>query len=350
MSDAGQERIVSGPVSSGPSEHKERLAVVIPAYRVEKHIAGVVRGLPGWVDRIIVVDDGSPDGTSDRAAEAGDERLRLLRHAENRGVGAAVRTGLDAAASEGCTIAVKMDGDGQMDPELIGELVRPILEGEADFVKGNRFADPSSIGQMPFFRRAGNLALSFLAKMSTGCWQVFDPTNGFFALDLSVYSRLNVSMLHDRYFFEISLLYALGLEEAVILNVPMPASYGDETSSMSLGRVLLAFPFLLLRQLARRIWYQYFVLGFSVASLFLVSGLFLCGLGAGWGVYAWARSLDSGVPATTGTVMIAVLPLILGFQLLIQTIVFDVTRTPRRPRSRFWRQRSRRAGAEGKDD
>lgn len=246
---------------------------------------------------------------------------------------------MDRAVAEGCTVLVKMDGDGQMDPGLIGELVRPVLEGEADVVKGNRFGDPRGLRRMPFARRAGNLALSFLTKISTGCWQVFDPTNGFFALDASVFGRLNRNWIHDRYFFEISLLFALNLEGAVIQNVTMAAAYGDETSSLSLGRALGEFPFLLARQFLRRIWLQYFVLGFSVASLFLVCGSFLAAFGAVWGALAWARSARAGVPATTGTVMIAVLPVILGFELLIQTIVFDVTRVPTRPRSRLWRRR-----------
>jgi hypothetical protein len=195
---------------------------------------------------------------------------------------------------------------------------------------------------MPFVRRAGNLGLSFLTKISSGCWQVFDPTNGFFAMDASVYSRLNKNMIHDRYFFEISLLFALNLQGAVIHNVTMPATYGDELSSMSLGRILWEFPSLLARQFLRRIWLQYFVLGFSVASLFLVCGVLLSTFGAVWGATAWARSLREGVPATTGTVMISVLPLILGFELLIQTIVFDVTRVPTRPRSKLRRWRSQR--------
>jgi glycosyltransferase involved in cell wall biosynthesis len=324
---------------------QERIGVVIPAYQVAAHIQRVVAGIPSWVDVVIVVDDGSLDETFARASEIRDRRVRVLRHSSNRGVGATALTGFDHAVAEGCTVIVKMDGDGQMDPRLIGDLARPILEGEADFVKGNRFADSSTIRQMPFGRRVGNLALSFLAKLSTGCWQVFDPTNGFFAVDADVYSQLNKAMIHDRYFFEISLLFALNLQEAVIFNVPMPASYGDETSSMSLGKVLMEFPFLLVRQSVRRIWLQYFVLGFSVGSLFLVCGLFLCGLGTGWGILAWARSISRGIPATTGTVMIAVLPLILGFQLLIQMIVFDVTRAPRRPRSKLWRRRCDRAFA-----
>jgi glycosyltransferase involved in cell wall biosynthesis len=265
--------------------------------------------------------------------------LLVLKHPTNKGLGGAMLTGMDHAAGEGCTIIVKMDGDGQMDPGLIIELVRPILDGEADFVQGNRFADPWTIRRMPFLRRAGNLGLSFLTKISSGCWQVFDPSNGFFAIDVSVYSQLNKNMIHDRFFFPISLLFALHLQDAVIFNVPMSAKYGDEKSSMSLGRVAWEFPALLIRQFLARIWLQYFVLNFSAASLFLLCGTFLFAFGAVWGTSALARSFRTGIAATTGTVMIAVLPLILGFELLIQTIVFDVTRVPTRPRSKLWRSR-----------
>jgi glycosyltransferase involved in cell wall biosynthesis len=328
-------------------DSRERIAVVIPAYQVARHIAQVLAGIPAWVDQIIVVDDASQDGTADLAAGVRDPRLEVVRHESNRGVGAAMMTGIDQASRSGCTVVVKMDGDGQMDPALIGDLVEPILDGEADFVKGNRFADPWTLRRMPRIRRVGNLALSFLTKISSGCWQVFDPTNGFFALDVSVFARLNRNLIHDRYFFESSLLLALRLQDAVILNIPMPANYGDETSSMSIGRVLVEFPFLLARQFARRIWLQYFVLGFSVASLFLVCGTLSCAFGAVWGALAWAASIRQGLPATTGTVMIAVLPLILGFELLIQAVVFDVTRVPTRPRSKLWRRRWQRPPAQG---
>jgi glycosyltransferase involved in cell wall biosynthesis len=333
---------MSAAIFDGPAGLKERLGVVIPAYRVADRIGPVLAGIPAEVDLIVLVDDASPDGTAERASESRDPRLIVLRHAANRGVGAATLTGLDRAVAEGCTVVVKMDGDGQMDPALVGDLVRPIFDGDADFVKGNRFGDPTALRRMPFARRTGNLALSFLTKMSTGCWQVFDPTNGFFAVDSSVYMRLNRALIHERYFFEISLLLALNLQGAVIQNVTMPASYGGAPSSMSLLRVLREFPLLLVRQFLRRIWLQYFVLGFSVASLFLVCGTLLGVFGTAWGAWAWARSIRDGIPATTGTVMIAVLPLILGFQLLIQTIVFDVTRAPTRPQSRLWRWRSLR--------
>lgn len=311
----------------------DKVCVVIPAYRVESYIQDVIRGIPDWVWRIIVVDDASPDRSAEMAQALNDPRVIVLKHDRNQGVGGAMLTGLNKALELGATVAVKMDGDNQMPPEYLPDLVRPVLDNEADFTKGNRFVHAQRIIQMPLMRRIGNMGLSFLIKLASGYWNVFDPTNGYIAIDMSVFNCLDQSRIQKGYFFESSLLMELNLARAVVVDVPLPACYAGEISSLSIPRVACEFPYLLLLGFFRRIWLQYFIVDFSVGSLFFLVGILLCLFGLIWGGWALRISLVNHVPASTGTVMIAVLPFILGFQLLLQAIVFDVQNVPRRKRT-----------------
>lgn len=314
---------------------EEKICVIIPMYRVAAHIQRVIRSLPAWVWRIVVVDDASPDDSARLALDSGDPRVVLVRHEQNQGVGGAVLSGFNRAVELGASVLVKMDGDGQMLPEYLDSMVRPILLGRADYVKGNRFYHTSAITRMPFLRRAGNMALSFLTKMASGYWNVFDPTNGYLAIDAGVYQALEQARIHRRYFFESSMLVELNLARAVVTEVTMPACYAGEDSSLSITRILWEFPFLLSRGFLRRIWFQYFVLDFSVGSLFMVLGALMTLFGLVWGGIWWGNSVLTGKIASTGTVMLAALPLILGFQLILQAIVFDVQNIPRAVVSRL---------------
>jgi glycosyltransferase involved in cell wall biosynthesis len=320
------------PEKAGLSEI-EKICVVIPAYRVADHIEGVIKGIPDWVWKIIVVDDKSPDDLSARVESLGDERYVLIRHEKNQGVGGAVMTGFSRAVDMGATVLVKMDGDGQMDPAFLPELLEPILSGHADFVKGNRFGRLEAIKRMPLHRRIGNLTWSFLAKVGSGYWNLFDPNNGYLALDAGVFRRLDLSQLHPRYFFETSLLVELNLIRAVASEVSMPAIYAGEPSSLSVMTVLTTFPGLLISKFLRRLWLQYFVLSFSVGTIFVTLGSLMSIFGVVWGMIWWRNSILTGQPATAGTVMLASLPLILGFQMLLQALTLDVQGIPREPQS-----------------
>lgn len=312
------------------------VCVVIPMYRAEGTIQDVLRGIPEWIARIIVVDDASPDASSAQVEALADARVVLIRHAKNQGVGGAVLTGLAKALELGAKIAVKIDADGQMDPAFLAEMVAPIAEGRADYVKGNRFFHLREVTYMPFSRRIGNLGLSFLTKLASGYWNVFDPTNGYIAINLPTFRSLEQNRLHRRFFFETSMLMELNLARAVIVEVPMPARYEGEISSLSVGHSLVEFSYHLLRGFLRRLWLTYFVLDFSPGSLFLSVGLLLGIFGTSWGLYFWDKSIRSGVPASTGTVMIAVLPVILGFQLLLQALAYDIQNVPKNLLPRHW--------------
>jgi glycosyltransferase involved in cell wall biosynthesis len=308
-----------------------RVAVVIPAYREASRIKGVISTIPPWVDHVIVVDDASPDATHEAASAVQDRRLVVLRHEVNQGVGGATITGFRKALELGADLLVKMDGDGQMDPAGLPSLLEPIQRGEADYTKGNRFLHTQQLTRMPWLRRFGNVGLSFMAKLASGYWQVFDPANGYLAIHSAVVPLLDTRRLARRFFFESSMLLELGLIRAVVRDVHMPARYGNKQSHLSEWRVLLEFPPLLLRGLLRRLLLRYFVFDFAAPSLFLAAGVAASFFGFGWGFYHWLRSAATGFPASTGTVMVAVLPLMFGVQLLLQAFVMDVQDVPREP-------------------
>lgn len=305
-----------------------KVCVIIPVYQVENHIQKVIRGIPSWIRCIIVVDDASPDESVRQVLALNDSRVVLVHHKRNQGVGKAMLSGYNKALELECQIMIKMDGDNQMSPQYLPDLINLIIEGKADYVKGNRFANTKAIIKMPITRRWGNLGLSFLTKAASGYWNIFDPNNGYVAIRADIFRQIDQSHIHHRYFFESSMLLELNLLKARVVDVLMPAQYADEISSMSLFRTLFEFPILLLQGFRRRLWLQYFVLDFSVASLFTIIGVILCLFGVIWGTGAWIISSQTNTPATTGTVMISVLPLVLGFQLLLQAIVFDVQNVP----------------------
>jgi hypothetical protein len=245
-----------------------------------------------------------------------------------------MRTGYQTALEMGATLAVKIDGDNQMPVESLPSIIAPILEGRADYTKGNRFYHSGAISQMPLIRRTGNVVLSFIAKASSGYWTIFDPTNGYAAIDATVLREIDLEHLEPGYFFENSMLIELSILRATVVDVPIPARYSGEISSLRIRRVFFEFPGLFLRGFLRRILMQYFVLDFSAASVFMICGCLMLLFGLVFGAFEWYKSLARGVAASTGTVMIAVLPIILGFQLLLQVVVLDIQQVPRRPRSR----------------
>lgn len=308
-----------------------RVGVVIPAYRVAGQIERVIRGIPGWVGSIVVVEDKSPDDTAERVARLADPRVTLIRHPQNRGVGGAMKSGFLEALRQGLDVVVKMDGDDQMDPEHLPLLVEPLLDGRADVVKANRYFSLGSLRGMPLVRVLGNGGLAFLVKLASGYWNVFDPANGYVAMRGEVLQRIDVDSLPDRYFFESGFLIELGIQRAVVQDVAIPARYADEHSSLSPVRVLLEFPPRLLWGFARRVFWRYFVHDFTALSVYLLLGVPLLAWGVGFGAAQWLLLQRTGTYASAGVVMLAAMPIILGAQLLLQAITLDVQNVPRTP-------------------
>lgn len=318
--------------TAGVASRSPSIAVVIPCYRVGRLVLDVIARIGNEVGWIFVVDDKCPVQTGDLVeAECTDSRVKVVRHEVNQGVGGATVTGYKAAMATQAKVVVKIDGDGQMDPSLIPQLARAILLGRADYVKGNRFHRISDVQGMPALRLVGNAGLSFLTKLSSGYWQLFDPTNGFTAIHQTLLSEIDLDRLAKRYFFESDLLYNLNQVRAVVSEMPMRAVYGDEPSSLSPIKVLLPFFRGNMRNFFRRVLYTYFVRNFSAASLELLFSIPLLLIGLIYGLSHWIEGLHSGHMTAPGVVMAAALPLIIGAQLLLSWLNYDVSTQPSQP-------------------
>ena len=311
-----------------------KIAVAIPCYKVRPHVLGVIAAIPASVSKIYVVDDKCPDSSGEMVhQQCNDPRVQVIFHEQNQGVGGAVTTAYRAAIADGMDVVVKVDGDGQMDPALLPHFIRPIERGKADYTKGNRFYRPESLRGMPPIRLFGNAALSFINKLSTGYWSLMDPTNGYTAIHTCVLRELPLHKLEKRYFFESDMLYHLNTVRAVVHDVPMDAVYADEESSLKVSKVLPEFMVKHVTRFFKRYVYLYLLRDFNLGSLYSILGVLLCALGVGFGVLHWWQSDATGEPATSGTVMLAALPLIIGIQFLIAFLHHDVTQVPTEPLS-----------------
>ena len=309
------------------------IAVVIPCFRVSRHVLDVIAGIGPEVSHIYAVDDACPERTGALIeARCPDPRVRVLTHPENRGVGGAMITGYQAALADGADIVVKIDGDGQMDPALIARFTRPIASGNADYTKGNRFHDLEDAQAMPRVRLFGNALLSLVNKVASGYWDVMDPTNGYTAIHRSALAALPLAKLDHGYFFESDLLFRLYTIRAVVRDIPMPSRYGNEVSSLRVGRVLAVFPLKYLRATVKRVFYAYFLRDFNAGTLQICLGLLVGGGGVLFGLARWIQSAMTDVPATAGTVMLAALPALAGLQFLLGALQYDIANVPRKPR------------------
>lgn len=310
--------------------HTPTIAVIIPCYRVTQHIADVIKRIGPECHQIFVVDDCCPDNSGEYVQKhCTDSRIRILRNRCNLGVGGAVMAGYQAAIRNGADILVKLDGDGQMPPELICRFIAPISNGTADYTKGNRFYDLSNLRSMPPLRLFGNAALSFMSKFSSGYWDIFDPTNGYTAIHSRVAAHLPLDRISSRYFFESDMLFRLNTLRAMVVDIPMAARYGDEVSHLRASRVFSEFFVGHTRNFTKRIFYNYFLRDLSAASLQLVLGVLLLIGGTAFGLLKWI--FNSGNPATAGTVMLAALPIMLGLQLVLAFLMWDMQSVPRMP-------------------
>lgn len=306
--------------------HGQKVFVTVPAFNEEEHIESVLAGIPDIVDRVVVVDDGSSDRTSERVEKwsASDPRAVLLRNPSNLGVGGATLRGFHWSVENGADILVKMDGDGQMDGGRLPELLAPLRNGEFDYAKGNRFLDVRELAAMPKLRLFGNFTLTFLTKMASGYWNVFDPQNGFVALRADAFRRLPLERLAQGYFFENDLLVRLNIVGCRVKDVPIPARYSGNKSSMRLPGIASSFPLLLFHRFWLRLYQKYVLRDFSPIALFYGLGIPLFVWGFFFGLAVWIHSIVYRDVATTGTVMLSALPVIVGLQLVLQAIVLEI--------------------------
>ena len=311
--------------------------LVIPCYRVSQQAPKVIQEALNLkeIRKIIAVDDSCPDQTGKLIKEsfAHEPRVTVIQHETNQGVGGAMLSGYAHAFAAGADIVVKLDGDGQMNPELVPLLIGPLIQGRADYTKGNRFFYPKHLDGMPRRRLFGNATLSLVNKFSSGYWSIMDPTNGFTALHHAAYRQLDTESLDRGYFFESDMLFQLGIANAVVLDVPMFPLYQGEISSMNIPKVVLQFPGKYLNRFLKRLGFKYFVREFNIASLEIMCGIPAIIAGLAYGIYHWAGHMRIDEPTPAGTVMIVGLLLLMGFQLLLSAVNYDITHEPDLPLS-----------------
>ena len=309
-----------------------KIVVVLPCYRSKGHVLDVIGRIGPEVSLIIAVDDACPDGTGDHIkAGCADPRVEVVRNEVNIGVGGAMVHGYRIALERGADIVVKVDSDGQMDPALLMRIAYPIVAGHADYAKGNRFFNIEDLRTMPKLRLFGNAVLSFLTKLSSGYWNVFDPTNGYTAIHRVALNLLPLDKIDHSFFFESDILFRLNIIGAVVVDVPIRARYADEHSNLSVGQVLVPFLLKNLRNFFKRLFYRYYLRDLNIGSLELVIGIVLLLFGLVFGVKEWIRAAAEGVTASAGTVMLAGLPILVSVQMVLGFFSFDFVAVPRVP-------------------
>ncbi len=299
--------------------------MVIPAYKVSQQILPVVNSIGPEVSHIIVIDDFCPEKSGLVVSHGTkDTRVEVLYHDANQGVGGSVKTGYKHSLSLGADIVIKIDGDGQMDPRFINELISPIIYGGYGYAKGNRFFEIEAIKAMPKLRVFGNLGLTFMTKLSTGYWQIFDPNNGFTAISSTVLRRLPLEKIDNRYFFESDMLFRLNVSRVNVADVSISAIYSEEISNLKIRRVLVEFPLKHFRNFVKRIIYSYYIREFTLASIELPTGVALLSFGGGVGIHSWISSLQSGTTTSAGTAVLGAMSILGGLQLVLAFFSYDI--------------------------
>jgi len=308
------------------------IAIVIPYYNASKQIPRVISKIPNYIEAIIIVDDKSKEELPKSQIENNNNHnieLIYLENEENLGVGGATKNGFNYALHANFDIVIKVDADDQMDLKYLPDLLNPLLENKSQVTKGNRFKDLKALKVMPFSRKFGNLGLSFLTKVATGYWHNFDPTNGFLAIKTPLLKEIDFSKIHNRYYFETSMLAEFYFQEAKIIDISMPAIYGDEQSNMNVFKMLFIFSKNLSKTFIKRIIKRYFLYDFNIGSVYLLLGLPLFLFGIIFGIKTWIHHSANNTFTPTGTIMIITLSLILGFQLLLQAVQVDISNAPK---------------------
>ena len=311
---------------------KKRIVIVVPAFNEQAHVADVVRTAPKYADFVIVVDDGSTDATSAQAKRAAGsalgKRVFVLRHDKNLGVGAAIVTGHKKALELGADAVIVMAGDGQMPPQHAHALLEA-LDAGYDYAKGNRFLGKGALRGMPALRVIGNMILTFLTKAASGYWQIFDPQNGYTAIRASALRALDLDSLAQNYVFENDLLVKLNIAGCRVKDVAIPARYANEKSGIKLWKFVPRAAWHLKKSFLKRIYEKYVLRDFHPIALFLFGGFALAAVGFVTGAWILWEKFTAHLSPSVGSVLLCLLPLVVGIQLLLTALILDVYETPR---------------------
>ena len=291
-------------------------AVVVPAYNESGFVAETVESVPGFVDRVYAVDDGSTDDTwaeileaAERANERHDgsrfpRRVVPIQHDRNRGVGGAIKTGYFRARDDRIDATAVMGGDNQMEPEMLGDLFDPIVEGRADYVKGNRFLDRTDRGDMPAFRFVGNTVLTALTKVASGYWETGDPQSGYTAISLHALERADVESMYEFYGYCNDLLVKLNVAGLRVVDIPRPITYGDEESHISYSTYIPRVSAMLARNFLWRLKTNYLLFDFHPLVGAYAAGCVAAGVAVLGAVWAIPGVGEFATPAVRGGVAV----------------------------------------------
>lgn len=306
--------------------YKDRtIAVVVPAYNEELLIGDTLSSMPSFVDRIYTVNDGSRDKTQDVIEDISrkDPRVVPIQHEKNRGVGAAISSGYKRARDDNIDIVVVIDGDNQMDSQLMPSMIDPIVKNHADYTKGNRLLSPEYRGGMSAWRFIGNTILTFLTKFSSGYWNLMDPQNGYTAISHRALERINLDTIYPRYGYLNDLLVKLNIFGFRVMNIEMPARYGREKSKIRYGSYIGRLSLLLLSDFFYRLRMKYIVLSFHPVVIFYLFGFFFTLIGLLAGLFTFNYVFIMGGPLFVRGVL-SLLIFALGLQFLSFALLFDI--------------------------
>lgn len=309
----------------------KKISVSVPAFQEEKLISETISSIPGYVDHIVVVNDGSKDNTADevRKAMGKDSRVSLIDSGVNEGIGASIIKAHRQGIELGADILVVMAGDNQMDPQELSKLLDKIIDEDADYAKGNRFYHTKDLYSMPRFRLFVNVFVSFLVKFCTGYWSVADPLNGYTALKAQTFKDIDTDSIAKRYDFEVSMFVQLSLIGAKVKDVAIPARYGAAVSTIRLHREAPRAIKVLLRGFLKRMIIRYTLFSFHPVALFYGMSCLTIGWTILWTLIISIITFSRNTTPTTAVVMLAVLPFIVGFELLLQAVTLDINNEPK---------------------
>lgn len=304
---------------------EHNISVVVPAYNEEELVGETLSGIPGYVDKIYVVDDHSTDRTGEiiKKFQKRDPRIAFIRNGKNGGVGAAIIAGYKKTLQDKRDIAVVMAGDNQMDPEQLPNLLEPIVKGEADYTKGNRLLSQEYRRGMNKWRSLGNSLLTFLTKIASGYWQLMDPQNGYTAISEAVLERITLDSVYPRYGYCNDLLVKLNVFGARVMDIAMPARYGKEKSRIKYSKYIPKVSYLLLKNFFWRLKMKHTILSFHPLVLFYIFGIILTPIGFFCGLCSLYYKFVLGEPLFVRGVL-SLLLFILGIQFLFFAMLFDM--------------------------
>lgn len=305
---------------------KLRIAAILPCFNEEKLIGKTINALPSFVDDIIAVDDNSTDNTWKTITKIadGNKRVRPIHMDNNEGIGGAYIKGFEYALESGADLIFTMAGDAQCNQDYMKMMADTLLNENLDYVKANRFVHLDELKQMPKFRRVGNTVITILTKFSSGYYSIFDSQNGYGVFKRKTLETLPFEHIGRRYDYENTLLIALSIMNARVKDEPVPAIYGDEVSTIPVFKTTMRALKVVWQGFWKRIYYKYVVVNFHPIALFIFSGLIFNIIGLLFGALILFDKLLYDQSPSTGTVMLCVLPIILGVQLLLSAITMDM--------------------------